>query len=78
MSIALPWIGLSAYMLFTNAMSSTQVARCGKSSLTHAPHWPCCLNFHFGPTTRPSLRSPHRPLVLTLIVWPSNLESSGL
>jgi hypothetical protein len=29
-------------MLLMNAMSSTQVARCGKRSLTHAPHWPCC------------------------------------
>ena len=27
--MALPWIGLSAYMLFTKAMSSTQVARFG-------------------------------------------------
>jgi len=67
-SIAEPWIGLSAYMLLMNARSSTQVARCGKRSLTHAPLCPCRLKLHFGPTTRPSSRSPPRPLVLTLIV----------
>ena len=49
MSIAEPCSGESAYMDLMNAMSSTQVARCGKSSETHAPHWPYCLKFHFGP-----------------------------
>ena len=52
-SIAEPWIGESAVIECRKAMSSTQVARCGNRSLTHLPHWPYCLNFHFGPTTRP-------------------------
>ena len=73
MSIALPWIGLSAYMLLMNAMSSTQVATCGKRSLTHAPDWPYWRNFHLGPTTRPSFLSPPRPLVFTAMVLPSYL-----
>ena len=40
--------------------------RCGNRSLTHLPHWPYCLNFHFGPTTRPSFFLPPRPKVLTV------------
>ena len=52
-SIADPCSGLSAYIDLMNAMSSTQVARCGNRSETHAPHCPYCLNFHLGPTTRP-------------------------
>lgn len=36
-SIAEPWIGDSAYIEWMNAMSSTQVARCGKRSETILP-----------------------------------------
>ena len=32
---------------------------------THIFHWPYCLNFHFGITTRLSLRCPPRPKVFT-------------
>ena len=71
-SMAEPWIGESAVIEWTNAMSSTQVARLGNNSLTHLPDWPYCLNFHFGPTTRPSFFLPPRPKVLTGIVWPSS------
>ncbi len=53
-------------------MSSAQVPRLGKRSLIHLPDWPYCLNFHFGPTTRPSFRLPPRPNVLTAIVLPSS------
>src|SRR5262245_66696287 len=71
-SIAEPWIGDSAYIEWRKAMSSTQVARCGKRSLTHLPQRPYCLNCHFGPTTRPWFLWPPRPNVLTLIVLPSS------
>ena len=39
-SIADPWIGLSAYMLWMNAMSSTQFPTFGNRSDTILPHWP--------------------------------------
>ena len=72
MSMAEPWIGDSAYIEWMNAMSSTQVARCGKSVET-------CLaalrrtdgSFHLGPTIRPWFFLPPRPNVLTAIVLPS-------
>src|ERR1044072_4804900 len=67
-SIAEPWIGESAVIECMNAMSSTQVARCGNKSDTHLPHWPYCLKFHFGSTIRPWFLCPPRPKVLTVIV----------
>ena len=39
-SMAEPWIGESAYIEWTKAMSSTHVARCGNRSETILPHWP--------------------------------------
>ena len=39
-SIADPWIGESAVIECTKAMSSTHWATFGKSSLTCFPHWP--------------------------------------
>src|SRR5262245_7862411 len=72
MSMADPWIGDSAYMLCTNAMSSTHDPMFGNRSLTILPHLPYGSNFHFGPTTRPSLLWPPRPNVLTGIVLPSS------
>src|SRR6516162_3807404 len=77
-SIAEPWMGESAVIECKKARSSIQVARCGNRSLTHLPHWPYCLNFHFGPTTRPSFFLPLRPNVLTGTVLPSSSYSLGL
>ena len=37
---------------------------------TYLPHWAYCLNFHFGPTTRPWFFLPPRPNVLMGIVLP--------
>ena len=70
-SIAEPCSGASAVIEWMNAMSSTQPPMFGNRSETHLPHSPYCLNFHFGPTTRPWLREPPRPLVLISIVLPS-------
>ena len=78
MSMALPWIGDSAYMLWTKAMSSAQVPRLGKRSLTHFPDLPYCLNFQRGSTMRPSLRLPPRPKVFTGTVLPSMPTIFGL
>ena len=36
------WLIASVFSELTMAMSSTIVAVCGSSSLTQAPHWPCC------------------------------------
>src|SRR5215470_2399925 len=74
-SIAEPCNGDSAYMLCTNAMSSTQRARWGNRSETHLPHWPYCRNAHLGPTTRPCFFSPPRPFVSMSIVLPSSANS---
>ena len=71
-SIAEPWIGESAVIECRNAMSSTHSATWGNRSLTYLPHWPYCLNFHFGPTTRPWFLWPPRPKVFTSIVLPSS------
>src|SRR5437762_9287085 len=71
-SMAEPWIGDSAYIEWRKAMSSTQVPRCGNRSETHLPHWPYCLNDHFGPTTRPSFLCPPRPCVFTSMVLPAS------
>ena len=78
MSIAEPWLGESAVIEWRNEILSTCRATLGKRSLTCLPHWPYCLNFHFGPTTRPLLFLPPRPKVLTSIVLPSSGYSSGL
>ena len=77
-SIAEPWIGLSAYRLWMNARSSTFVARCGKRSDTIFPVWPRGLNFHSGPA-----RLPFSPWKVTSFSvpgsgWPARLTSSGL
>ena len=77
-SIADPWIGESAVIEWMKAMSSTFCARFGKRSDTHLPDCPYCLNFHFGPTTRPSFFFPPRPNVLTGIVLPSRAYRPGL
>ncbi len=53
MSMAEPWIGDSAYIEWMKAMSSTQVARWGKSVETGLPHCPYWWKFHLGPTIRP-------------------------
>ena len=71
-SMAEPWMGDSAYIEWTNAMSSTHVARLGKTSETILPHWPYGWNAHLGPTTRPSFFLPPRPNVFTWIVLPSS------
>src|SRR5438874_13657537 len=41
------WFNPSALQLRMTAMSSTQLAISGYQSLTHVPHWPCCLNLLF-------------------------------
>ncbi len=64
MSMAEPWIGLSAYIEMDERHLVDMPPMCGKRSLTYLPHWPYCLNSHLGPTTRPSLRLPPRPKVL--------------
>ena len=74
-SMAEPWIGESAIMECRKQMSSAQVPRCGKRSLMYLPHWPYCLNCHFGPTTRPWFLCPPRPKVFTSIVLPSLLPA---
>ena len=71
-SIAEPWIGESAVIEWTKAMSSTQPPTCGKSAETGLPHSPRGVNSHFGPTTRPSFFFPPRPKVLTGMVLPSS------
>ena len=42
MNVAGPWTLDFETIEWTNAMSSTQVARCGTRSLTHLPHCPYC------------------------------------
>ena len=71
--MAEPWIGESASSSGGTRCRPRSVPRCGNRSLTHLPHWPYCLNFHFGPTTRPSFLCPPRPKVFTGIVLPSSV-----
>src|SRR5688572_5841953 len=77
-SIAEPWIGESAVNEWRKAMSSTHEPTWGNSSLTILPHWPYGLNFHLGPTTRPSFLCPPRPKVFTWMLLPSRSYSLGL
>src|SRR6516165_2322388 len=77
-SMAEPWIGDSAYIECTNAMSSAHEPMCGNKSETHLPHCPYCRNAHFGPTIRPWFFLPPRPNVFTATVLPSLGYSSGL
>ena len=46
MNVAGPCTLDFATMECTNAISSTQEARCGTRLLTHLPHWPCCFHSH--------------------------------
>ena len=69
--IAGPWVLLFAVSEWMKAMSSTQVARWGKRSLTIFPHCPYGLKFHLGPMTRPWFLCPPRPKVFTSMVLPS-------
>ena len=71
-SIAEPCSGESAVIECRNEMSSTHVPTFGNRSDTHLPHSPYCLNFHLGPTTRPSAFVPPRPFVRIGIVLPSS------
>ena len=45
------WLNASVTIDLTIAMSSTTVARCGSSSDSSAPHWPCLANLNFGPSS---------------------------
>ena len=45
------WLNASVTIDLTMAMSSTTVARCGSSSESSVPHWPCLANLNFGPSS---------------------------
>ena len=61
-----------------NAMSSTQVARCGTRSLTHLPHWPYCRHFHGLAITAPGSLWNSSTLPPGSNFWPFFLIRSGL
>src|SRR5262245_39957480 len=73
------WLFVSVQHEWTNAMSSTCLARLGKISGTHVPDWPCCFHangdFISGPTW-----SMKKPVFLSqpFSSSPSCLTSSGL
>ncbi len=77
-NMAEPWIGESAVIDLMKAMSSTQVARCGKRSETSCPDWPYFLNAQRGSTMRPWSLWPPRPNVLTSMVLLSMPFMAGL
>ena len=47
------WLFCRKYIECRKHILSTCRERFGNRSDTHLPHWPYCLNCHFGPTTRP-------------------------
>ncbi len=54
------------WTVFTRAISSTTLAVCGSSSLTHVPHWPCRANLNFDGATG----NRDWPLVIVVIRCP--------
>ena len=45
------WLNASVTIPLTMAMSSTTSARCGSSSESSVPLWPCLANRNFGPSS---------------------------
>ena len=45
------WLKASVTIPLTTAMSSTTVARCGNSSESSVPLWPCLANLNLGPSS---------------------------
>ena len=45
------WLNASVTIDRTMAMSSTTSPRCGSSSDSSAPLWPCLANLNFGPSS---------------------------
>ena len=45
------WLNASVTIDLTMVMSSTTPARCGNSSETSAPDWPCLAKANFGPSS---------------------------
>ena len=54
-------------------MSSTISAVCGRSSLSHAPLWPCCVNLKIDGATGKLFC----PEVIVVIRWPMRTESGS-
>ncbi len=65
----------------TTAMSSTTVDRCGSSSESSVPHWPCLANLNLGPSSFELglMKAARYPLISSGGgSVPSNLASCGL
>ena len=60
------WLIALVWTVLISARSSTTLAVCGSSSLTHRPHWPCWANLNFDGATG----SRDWPLVIVVIRWP--------
>ena len=75
------WLNWSVRQLFTIAMSSTTVARCGSIVESSAPHWPWRAKAYCGPSTAASGRmKAYRwpPITSGGIGLPSMAASLGL
>ena len=65
------WLMASVCMLRMKHMSSTILAVCGNSSLTHMPHLPCWANLNFDG----AMGNRVCPLVMVVSRWPLRTES---
>ena len=71
--IAGSWLIASVCIERMMQMSSTIPAVCGKSSLSHAPLWPCCANLKIDGATGKLFW----PEVIVVIRWPIRTESGS-
>ena len=65
------WLIASVFMLRMKHMSSTILAVCGSSSLTHIPLWPCWANLYFDG----AIGNRFCPEVIVVSRWPLRIDS---